>query len=77
MKDVIGDTAQELADYLDDLRNTEGGVTKYNEDTDEEHPVTEVGDAEVDMGLATVFRPSVSFVATVGGKRLRVTVSGA
>lgn len=74
MNDIIGNVAQELADYLDDLRDTGEGVTDYDEG-DRSFPVTEVGDAEVDKGLATVFKPSCSFFAVVKGQRLRVTVA--
>ncbi len=78
MSDIIGDVAQELADYLDDLMGTGTGVTKFSEETvDEEHPITEVGDAEPDKGLGTIFAPSVSFVAVIGGQRMRVTVAKA
>lgn len=76
MNDIIGNVAQELADHLDDLRDTEHGVTDYDGDA-RSFPVTEVGDAEMDKGLATVFNPSVSFFAVVAGQRMRVTVSAA
>lgn len=76
MNDIIGNVAQELADHLDDLRDTEHGVTDYDGDG-RSFPVTEVGDAEVDRGLQTVFKPSVSFFAMVGGQRVRVTVANA
>lgn len=77
MNDIIANVAQELADYLDDLRDTGEGVTNYNEDTGlgaavEDHAVTEVGDAETDMNEGTV-----SFFAIVGGQRVLVTVGAA
>lgn len=77
MKNVIGDTAQELADYLDDLMRTGSGVTEYDDPSGAEYPVTEVGDADMDKGLGTVFKPSASFIAVVGGQRVRVTVAAA
>jgi hypothetical protein len=75
VNDIIGNVAQELADHLDDLRETEHGVTDYDGDG-RSFPVTEVGDSELDKGLATVFKPSASFTVVVAGQRLRVTVSG-
>lgn len=76
MNDIIGNVAQELADHLDDLRDSEHGVTDYDGDG-RSFPVTEVTDAELDRGFETLFRPSSSFIAVVGGQRLRVTVAGA
>jgi len=75
MNDIVGNVAQELADYLDDLRDTGVGVTNYDaEDADDlggdvGHKITEVGDAELNPGTNTV-----SFFAVVGGKRMWVTV---
>jgi hypothetical protein len=76
MNDIIGNVAQELADHLDDLRDTEHGVTDYDGDG-RSFPVTEVGDADIDKGLGRIFDPSVSFIAVVSGQRLRVRVSAA
>jgi hypothetical protein len=76
MNDIIGNVAQELADHLDDLRDTEHGVTDYDGDG-RSFPVTEVGDAELDKGLGQIFAPSASFIAVVGGQRVRVTVANA
>jgi hypothetical protein len=74
MNDIIGNTAQELADHLDDLRDTGEGVPDFDGE-DRTFPVTDVTDAEVDKGLGTIFAPSVSFLVTVAGQRLRVTVA--
>jgi hypothetical protein len=70
MNDIIGNVAQELADHLDDLRDTEHGVTDYDGDA-RSFPVTEVGDA--------VLGPhgSFSFFAVVNGHRVSVTVASA
>lgn len=76
MNDIIGNVAQELADHLDDLRDTEHGVNDYDGDG-RSFPVTEVTDAELDKGIETIFKSSVSFVAVVGGQRVRVTVANA
>jgi hypothetical protein len=77
MNDIIANLAQELADHLDDLRDSGGGVTNYSEDTGlgpavEDHEVTEVSDAETDMNL-----DSVLFYVVVDGQRVRVMVSAA
>lgn len=74
MNDIIGNVAQELADHLDDLRDTGEGVTDYDEG-DRSFPVTEVGDAEVVQRLRAFGGSAVAFVAVVGGQRVRVTVS--
>lgn len=74
MNDIIGNVAQELADHLDDLRDTEHGVTDYDGDG-RSFPVTEVGDPEVDLGVANNAEGFVSFFTVVGGQRVRVTVS--
>lgn len=72
MNDILGNVAQELADHLDDLRDTEHGVTDYDGDG-RSFPVTEVGDAELCQGIPS--QPLVTFFAVVGGQRVRVTVS--
>lgn len=74
MNDLMVNVAQELADHLDDLRHTEHGVTDYDGD-ERSFPINEVGDADLDKGLDTVFAPSASFIAIVNGQRLRVRVS--
>lgn len=66
---LIGDVAQELADHLDDLRDMGEGVAAYSQEEGQgQHKVTNVTDAEDGP------HGSASFMATVGGKRLRVTV---
>lgn len=76
MNDIIGNVAQELADHLDDLLDTEHGVTDYDGDG-RSFPVTEVGDIVTGLGMANNAEEFVSFFAVVGGQRVQVTVSGA
>jgi hypothetical protein len=76
MNDIIGNVAQELADHLDDLREGVEGVPDFGGEGDD-FAVADVTDPELDKGLATVFSPSVSFFAVVGGQRVRVTVAAA
>lgn len=76
MNDIIGNVAQELADHLDDLRDTEHGVTDYDGDG-RSFPVTEVGDAELETRLRTFGGSGFSFMAVVGGQRVKVMVTNA
>lgn len=75
MKDIIGNVAQELADHLDDLRSSAIGVGDQDDDGDREFEITEVGDPELCQGIPG--EPLFTFVTTIGGQRLRVTVGEA
>lgn len=76
MNDIIGNVAQELADYLDDMRDTGQGVPDFNGDC-ADFPVTEVGDPEVETRLRAFGGSLISFYIVVGGQRVRVQVSAA
>lgn len=73
MNDIIANVAQELADHLDDLRDTGENVPDHDGE-DRSFPVSEVGDAEVQRGSRSL-GPSVGFFAVVSGRRVWVTVS--
>lgn len=76
MNDIIGNVAQELADHLDDLRDTGQGVPDFNGDC-ADFPVTEVGDPEYDEKVRGLGTSGVSFYAVVGGQRVKVMVTTA
>lgn len=77
MNDIVGNVAQELADHLDDLRESSVGVGDQDDDGDREFPVTEVGDPEDDEKVRGLGTSGVSFYAVVGGQRVKVMVTAA
>jgi hypothetical protein len=76
MNDIIGNVAQELADHLDDLRDTEHGVTDYDGDG-RSFPVTEVGDPKLETRQPPAGPSGVSLYAVVAGQRVKVMVGAA
>jgi hypothetical protein len=72
---IASDLAQELAEYVDDLRGEGGGVTCYAQDAGlgkipVAHPVEEVGDAEQVEELRNTF----FFRAVIKGRKFTVSV---
>lgn len=76
MNDIIANVAQELADHLDELRDTGEGVPDFDGE-DRSFPVTEVGDPELETRLRAFGGSVVNFHAVVGGQRVLVRVGPA